>query len=99
MGNRNFRQFPSPLELGRNTGASPTLRAGFESPFTDVTDVPIEEDGDGVPRPRPPGADEAEERARRRAARTASGTTPAGNRGAGVSRAEAFVRARRPGLL
>ena len=74
MGRRNFRQFPSPLELGRSTTTSPALRKSLLAPFTDVEDVPIEEDADGVARPRPPGADEAEKRARERAERVASGT-------------------------
>ena len=77
MGNRNFRQFPSPLELGRTTTTSPTVRRGLLAPFTDVDDVEdvdIDIDGDGVARPRPPRVDEAEERARRRSDPIRSGT-------------------------
>jgi hypothetical protein len=99
MGNRNFRQFPSPLELGRSTTTTPALRKSLLAPFTDVEDVPIDIDEDGVARPRPPGEREREERARRRAGGIGFGTTPAGNRGTGVSRAEAFGRTRRPGFL
>ena len=96
MGNRNFRQFPSPLELGRSTTTSPALRESLLAPFTDVEDVPIDIDEDGVARPRPPRADEGEERARERADRIASGTTRAGSRGTGVSAAQAFGGRRRP---
>lgn len=53
MGNRNFRQFPSPLALGRTTGIRPALRESLLAPFVDVEDVPIDIDEDGIARPRP----------------------------------------------